>query len=73
MMRLLSRVGLGLIALVGLYFTVVVGIIAGGFIAGFVSARKSPPVSIQYVHCDGAHPSPECAELVKSRPASSAR
>lgn len=71
-MRILSRIGLGLIAVIGLYFTVVVGIIAGGIIAGFVSARKSPPVSIQYVYCDGAHPSPECVELAKSRPASSA-
>ena len=70
-MRILSRIGLGLIAVVALYFTVLVGIIAGGIIAGFVSARKSPPVSIQYVHCDGAHPSPECVELEKIKPMSS--
>ena len=72
-MRIFSRIGLGLIAVIGLYFTVLVGVIAGGFIAGFVSTHKSPTVSIQYVHCNDAHPSPECAGLAKSRPVSPAR
>ena len=62
--RILTRIGLGLLAVIGLYFTVIVGMVAAGVITGFASSyRKSPHVTIQYIHCTDAHPSAECAGL----------
>jgi len=65
----LTRIALGVLAVLGLYVTVIVGMFAAGLILGF--ATTSPPkphVTIQYIHCDDAHPSPECAMFPKSAP-----
>ena len=70
MKRVLARIGLGVLAIVGLYITIMIGMVAVGFVAGFASTYRSrpPATTIQYIHCTDAHPSPECAELAKSRP-----
>ena len=68
------RVGLGLLAALGLYLTVIVGIVLASVIMGFTSVPRSPPVTVvRYLDCNAAHPSPECAALAKSQPAPSAK
>lgn len=82
MTRLLRRIGLGILALAGLYLTVVFAMVLVGFIVGFASSYRSssratsaatPPVTVRYVQCDAAHPSPQCIELAKRAPVATAR
>ncbi len=71
MTRNLVRIGLGVLFVIGLYFTVIVGMIAGGFIVGLVAGyHPHPPVtSIVYYRDSAAHPPSDSAAPVQSSPA----
>ena len=73
MKRVLLRVLLGLLAVLGLYAVVIVGIVMAGFIRGFAATYgKSPAVTIHYIDCSEAHPPPECGKLAQTGLAPSA-
>jgi hypothetical protein len=81
--RVLSRIGLGILAVVGLCVTVFLGVVLAGFIIGFASnyrssstasSAASPGITVErYALCDAVHPSPRCVELAKRAPVATAR
>ncbi|MEP7052188.1 MAG: hypothetical protein ABJB12_17620 [Pseudomonadota bacterium] len=75
MTRALNRIGLGLLAVVGLSVTVFMGVVLVGVIIGYASTyRKSPERLVErYVECDATHPSAACVELAKRAAAAPAK
>ena len=70
MKRVLSRIALALLAVVGVYVTLVIGGFALGLVAGFVRTYAEPrqPVTIQNYTCDNARPTPNCHPIGKPIP-----
>ena len=69
-MRVLSRIGLALLAVVGLYVQLIVVGFAVGAVAGFAKVYAEPrqPVTIQSYTCDNARPTPNCHPIGKPIP-----
>lgn len=82
MTRVFRGLAFGTLALAGLYFTVLVGMVLAGLIIGFTSGYRSSsrPSSaassagsvMRYVECDRVHPTPECVALAKRAAVASA-